>query len=42
MPLTVGVVKTSAIHSPYHRVATKRCFFAAARHSDTRMIRNVY
>jgi len=42
MPLTVGVVKTPAIHHPCHRVATKRCFFAEARHSDTRMIPNVY
>ena len=42
MPLTVGVVKTPAIHDPYHRVATKLCFFAETRHSDTRMIRNVY
>jgi hypothetical protein len=42
MPLTVGVVKTPAIHHPYHRVATKRGFFAGACHSDTRMIRNIY
>ena len=42
MPLTVGLVKTPVIHHPYHRVATKRGCFAEARHSDTRMIRNVY
>jgi hypothetical protein len=37
-----GCSQDASDPSPLSPIATKLCFFAETRHSDTRMIRNVY